>query len=330
MKILPNICSMSINQVNLADADYTLVKINESNIIAYKNTERSNNIILNDLIENKAFATSLLYLNENYELEIGKFKDIFAESEDSIKDYLKDCETLLNRNVKIVEEAGIPLTNIGGYKIYESECGVLRGNGKIKLKESFNEIDLDDITLDYLKTRDVDLPIKDYVKCPECKNIFNGPDNTETIEENYDKDVYDGFDKYHTETNTVEVEKTTCPYCNFNEDAEEFSTAWVDDLEDAPNKEELVPGISSIYEADEGTQTTDIAPKVDQNMGLTKANPKKEYYDILLSDVDESADDILNRGFLKNAQGHYQRGNYILVKESEKYIAIRQDKLNIK
>ena len=60
---------------------------------------------------------------------------------------------------------------------------------------------------------------------------------------------------------------------------------------------------------------------------LTKAKPEKKYYDILLSDIDENADEILNKGFIKNKDGHYQRGNYVLVKENDKYIAIRKDKL---
>ena len=82
-----------------------------------------------------------------------------------------------------------------------------------------------------------------------------------------------------------------------------------------------------LNEDGEGTQTTDIAPKVDQKDDVTPAKPKKKHYDILLSDINESLN-ILNRGFLKNSEGQYQRGNYILVKEGEQYLAVHKNKLN--
>ena len=77
---------------------------------------------------------------------------------------------------------------------------------------------------------------------------------------------------------------------------------------------------------EDGTQTSDIAPKVDQDMNKNITTSKKKHYDILLSGLDEGLD-ILNKGFLKNSKGQYQRGNYILVKEGDKYLAIHKDKL---
>ena len=228
MDFLKNIKSFNYENVLLKENDYTLINI-DNNIISYKNTEKSNNDILSDLLECKAFATALLYLNENYVLEIGKFKDIFTESEITVEDYYSKCNNLLNENIQIADEIGIPLTEINGYKIFEGAGYILRGNGNKKIKESFKE--------------------------------------------------------------EIPVEET--------------------ELEE------------------EGTQTSDIAPKVDQNMNKNVTTSKKKHYDILLSGLDEGLN-ILNKGFLRNSKGQYQRGNYILVKEGEKYLAIHKDKLNIK
>ena len=189
---------------------------------------------------------------------------------------------------------------------------ILRGNGKKKIRESFNErgeIELEDITLDYLKNRKYDAEIIGMSKCPKCNYIFDNDINT------FDRD--DG-------------EYMECPNCSHIRKKDDFPWAWVDDLYDAPNANDLVPGIKELdedVEGGEGTQTTDIAPKLDQDLGLTDAKPKKKYYDILLSDMNESLN-ILNKGFLKNEKGQYQRGNYILVKEGDKYLAIHKDKLN--
>ena len=159
--------------------------------------------------------------------------------------------------------------------------------------------------------------------CPECKNIFDTEDNTTEIEED-GVEPYSTLDEPYNERKvTYSVRKTTCPYCEHIEDAEDFSTAWVTDLYDAPNGNELVPGIKSLEE--DGTQCSDIAPKVDQNMGINK--PNKKYYDILISDINESEDPIINKGFFKNSKGQYERNGFILVKEGEKYLAIRKDKL---
>lgn len=327
MRILPEIHSLTFNTIDLKDAKYTLLNINENNVISYKHTNKSNDLILQDLLEGKAYATTLLYLNENYNLEVGKFKDMFNESFNA-NDYYADCEDLLSKNIKIVETAGIPLTNINGYNIFESDKGIVRGNGCKKIYENFNTINIEDITLDLLKSDYTDAFINDYVVCPECNAIFNVVENSEedTVQ---DVEMYSTLDNPAAEkVVNYDISKTTCPYCKYSAETEEFYQASLDDIQSAPNAEELIPGSTSINEEAEGTQTTDIAPKVDQNMSnITTAKPKKKYYDILLSDIDENADEILNKGFMKNKDGHYQRGNYVLVKENDKYIAIRKDKI---
>lgn len=58
-----------------------------------------------------------------------------------------------------------------------------------------------------------------------------------------------------------------------------------------------------LEEEAEGTQVSDIAPKTG--------------YSPVLSGINDL--DILNKGFLKNKKGQYQRGNYVIVKEGTEY-----------
>jgi hypothetical protein len=223
MKVLPSKFELTLSKLN---ESYIDLQINNYNL-KYLTTDTSDNYILQDLIENKAYATTLLYLNENYKLDLSK--NNYLVNNTNINLFYEDCEELLNTNITIVEEAGIPLTNINGYNIYEGSGYILRGNNKKKIKESFEEE--------------------------------------------------------------------------------------IDDTQEDISEEES-----------EGTQCSDIAPKVDQDLNKPTTS-KKKYYDILLSDVNENVFNFINKGFTKNTKGQYQRGNYILIKEGQKYIAIHKDKL---
>lgn len=331
MKVLPKITKMNCSRLAQLTENYTIVNFNNSSDIAlaYQESENFSFDILTDLLECNAYATALLYLNENCILS-DKYGNLLKES--NIEDFYNDCEELLTKNIKIVEEAGIPLTEISGYKIFEGEGYILRGNGKKKIRESFNErgeIDLADITLDYLKNRKYDAQIIGMAQCPRCGNIFDREENTYE-EEKTDVEPYSTIDEpYNEKTITYTDKMIKCPYCGYSDNEEDYAWAWVDDLYDAPNAEELVPGIHGLNEDAEGTQCADIAPKLDQKSGVTDAKPKKEkkYYDILLSGLDEHEDLKINKGFIKNLDGYYQRGNYILVKEGDKYLAVHKDKL---
>jgi len=325
MKILPDINTLSVETA----ADILSIKINEAYEVKYRLLENSEEKIdiVHDLVESKAYATMFLYLNENFNL--------IVENEKDAKLFFEGWETLLYTNIRIVEEIGKPLTEISGYPIFESDRGILRGAGKKKILESFEEkgeIELENIDLEYLKNRKYDATIIGMSKCPSCGNIFDREANT------FDEEVEDSIpyatldNPYNERKVTYTDTKVKCPYCGDTDNEEDFPFAWVDDLYDAPNAEELVPGINSsdLEEAEEGTQCSDIAPKMDQDLGITKANPdeEKRHFDILLGDYNNSLDEsVCFKGFLKNAEGQYQRGNYILVKENEKYIAIHKDKL---
>ncbi len=266
--------------------------------------------ILKDLVEKYAYASALLYFVENFEIKNLNEKDL-----------LEDINTLLHRRCKVVNEKAPLLTKIGSYPIYEGTDYILRGEGANKLRESFNlkeDINIDDIDLDYIKNHKYDEVIKDHLVCPKCKNVF---DDMSLIVD------------YDEEGNTID---NTCPYCNFSSKNEDtFSDAWVQDLEDAPNADEMVPGIRQYIdsleeEAEAGTQAADIASKVDYTFQSEPTGAKMLKYEAVeIKELDESTHLNLN-GFIKDVDGLYKRGNYILVKESAtgKLKVIHKSKLN--
>lgn len=262
MKLLPNAINLKIEN---KDSDITL-RINENFIVSYKTSNTVDLDTLSDLLECKAYATALLYLNENATINL---TDKTSLNKSNIKSFYEDCEELLSTNIEIVEEVGIPLCDINGYKIFEGAGYILRGNGIKKIKESFDDLDL--------------FPA---IKKMVLEKINNG-ENKNDIEDFINGQV----------------------------------SAYSIDKEEAKELKSLIP--NKVNE-EEGTQTTDIAPKVDQELG--KKKEKKKYYDILLSNITEGVE-ILNKGFLKNSNGQYQRGNYILVKEGDSYLAIHKDKI---
>lgn len=314
MKVLPKIKTLSIEK---EDSNNLKVNINESAVVRYKLSDNYEDKldIAQDLVENRAFGTLFLFLNENFKV-ITNIPSLIPP--ESVENFYKDCDRLLNENINIVEELGKPLTEIDGYPIFESERGVLRGSGKKKIKEyfkEFEEIDLKDLTLDFVKNHEYETIIKGMCMCPKCGLVFNKEENTIEVQES-------------------DVE---CPNCHTRKAEEDFPDAWVSDLPDASNAEELVPGISKLDEdadgAAEGTQTSDIAGKTDYDFNITtptNLEKKKKHYDILLgnynrNEIDES---VSFKGFLKNSKGQYQRGNYVLVKEGDKYLAVHKDKLD--
>lgn len=273
MKVIPKKINSFV--VTSTDTD-AMLTINESFNVNYIKTDISNDDIIQDLVEGKAYATSLLYLNESYKLNLDK-SDI---AEDKVSDFYNDCSELLSTHTMIVEEKGIPLVSINGYNIYESDIGILRGNGKKKLKESF-----DDENAYY---RYWDEQIDELLKLNPTDDQL-----AKLVDEM-------AFDDNITHSQYTEL---------YNK-----IQNWIVDTSPLKNESE-------------GTQVGDIAPKVDQDMNGKPKKDDKKYYDILLSGLDESMDSILNKGFVKNIQGQYERDGYILIKENDKFIAVRKEKI---
>ncbi|MBQ2639146.1 MAG: hypothetical protein IJF92_00050 [Bacilli bacterium] len=268
--------------------------------------------ILKDLIDKYAYASTLLYFVENFNID----NDI------NKNDLLEDINVLLHSRCRVVNEKAPLLTKIGDYPIYEASNYILRGDGVKKIKESFNlkeDVDINDITPEFLKTREYDDVIKGFITCPKCKNVFE--------EDALIEDYNDYPDDYNGPIDNDPI-SFKCPYCGYETRNEEnFSDAWIDDLEDAPNKSEYISS-----DLQEGTQAFDIAAKVDYSFqsAPTPANPssKRKYEAIEIKELDEST--YLNlTGFIKDVDGFYKRGNYVLVKESatNKLTVIHKSKL---
>lgn len=325
MKILPKrIDECSIVDVNYLDGKnenlYGLYIVSKykNNLILGKPKMNENVSILSDLLNKNAYATGLLYFVENFDLS----NDI------NKNDLLKDINVLLHSRCEVVNEKAPLLTKIGNYPIYEGENYILRGEGENKIKETFDlkeDLNMDDITLDFLKNTDKDERIRDYVVCPKCKNVFEDDDiviNYPNIPDDYNGPVDDKPDGY------------SCPLCGYyTTDEENFTNAYIEDLADAPNVDEYVSGYSDYLKSleEDGTQAADIASKVDYSFqsAPTPAEPKKKYKPVEINELDENTYINLT-GFIKDVDGYYKRGNYVLVKESDtnKLKVINKNKLN--
>lgn len=78
-------------------------------------------------------------------------------------------------------------------------------------------------------------------------------------------------------------------------------------------------------ESAEGTQATDIAPRIDQELGGKVVMPPKKKK---LEERDFNVGTNHKfKGFILNSEGRYERGNYVLVKEGEQIKAIHKNKL---
>lgn len=325
MKILPkriDECSIvDVNYLNSKDKNlyglYIASKYKNSLILG-KPKMNENVSILSDLLNKNAYATGLLYFVENFDLS----NDI------NKNDLLKDINVLLHSRCEVVNEKAPLLTKIGNYPIYEGENYILRGEGENKIKETFDlkeDLNMDDITLDFLKNTDKDERIRDYVVCPKCKNVFEDDDiviNYPNIPDDYNGPVDDKPDGY------------SCPLCGYyTTDEENFTNAYIEDLADAPNVDEYVSGYSDYLKSleEDGTQAADIASKVDYSFqsAPTPAEPKKKYKPVEINELDENTYINLT-GFIKDVDGYYKRGNYVLVKESDtnKLRVINKNKLN--
>lgn len=325
MKILPkriDECSIvDVNYLNSEDKNlyglYIASKYKNSLILG-KPKMNENVSILSDLLNKNAYATGLLYFVENFDLS----NDI------NKNDLLKDINVLLHSRCEVVNEKAPLLTKIGNYPIYEGENYILRGEGENKIKETFDlkeDLNMDDITLDFLKNTDKDERIRDYVVCPKCKNVFEDDDiviNYPNIPDDYNGPVDDKPDGY------------SCPLCGYyTTDEENFINAYIEDLADAPNVDEYVSGYSDYLKSleEDGTQAADIASKVDYSFqsAPTPAEPKKKYKPVEINELDENTYINLT-GFIKDVDGYYKRGNYVLVKESDtnKLKVINKNKLN--
>lgn len=170
-----------------------------------------------------------------------KFGISTKDAEGNIDDnYIKKCITYYMKRLPFNIEAKYKIKQKGDVKITMNK----------EKKQESNSIALEDITLDILKNCEDCLEIEYMVACPECGAIFDEEENTYLTSES-GVEAYSTFDEpYNERVKEYEVEKIQCPFCKHKDYVDEFRTADLDDLMDAPNREELVPGISKIEETD--------------------------------------------------------------------------------
>ena len=104
------------------------------------------------------------------------------------------------------------------------------------------EVNVEDLTLeDTLHS----YKIKDMLQCPKCSYMFNKEDNTYEITRKGSSPLYVGFDSYVDDEFEYEETIVECPNCGDKDVLEDYPNAYTDDIENAVNAEEILPGITN-------------------------------------------------------------------------------------
>ena len=331
------------------------VYINE-NVIEYENISDETREILESLISKGAYGSALLTLNMFYNV---KTINEEAYTQEQYLSYLGECNSLMEECVVETKARNFrPLINLNGLEIMENANHIARGKGDILLIEDFRD-----------------------------NKHLNESDYTEMTVADY---IYEAIDAGLV--SLEDIGKAALSYMSS------------DDLEDMVRMNDFyVPNVfnptgddeEDMNEACEGTQSSDIAEKKDQEVGSlqkpkkpkkeiiegnkpfipdkidkyvsnynTKTGKKKQAKDFtwqyMAGKVDgmkvkgdkqthifnvDSGDylgtysDYMNemfripknhgfKGFRLDEQGHYIRGNYILINECGSIKAVNKNKLN--
>lgn len=322
--------------INKIDFNKNVLKINETTTIKFNKCDLDVELI-ESLISKGAYASALLYLNSKCLVE-----NINGEilTKESYSNYLQECKDLLKENVYETTASGFrQLCNINGLEVLENNKFVARGKTKLYV-ENFKEEYFPDLVMNIISEfNDSDMSRDDYM------NALNKISELEW--EN--KISTDDYDRANKKLNKIYIDSRNKDVEPVNESCEEVDCC-SDTIncirkacEDAGNEESVKSLLQSLNNevkslADkynvvldeinecEGTQTTDIAPKLDQEVGRLVKPPKqddlKEEYDFNVGFNHKF------KGFILTEQGRYERGNFVLVKEGEQIKAIHKSKLN--
>ena len=269
--------------IELFDYKDNFLKINESTFCFSKNKDDEE--LLESLISKGAYATALLYLNKNHILESINGNKI---NMDEYTGYLKECKDLLKENVYDVSVPNLkPLCNIDSLEILESDNCIFRGKNKLFL-EDFREEHFSD---------DVDNAIDSFRESKSKEDYIKALDKISELEWN----SVITTDEYNRAIKKVQSI-----------------------MRELRSNGELSGELYSKESLDEdGTQASDIAPKVDQELsGLVK--PPKHYHESYTFEVPYYHN---FKGFTMNEDGKYVRGNYILINECDSIKAVHKNEL---
>lgn len=294
--------TMPIEQIEFTN---NTLQIND-NSFHYNISNKFDAELLESLISKGAYASALLYLNKTSLLEsINETK----VTKKNFKNYLQECKNLLKESVYESKASNLrPLCSINGLEILESDTNIYRGKNKL-LVEDFRK------SKKALEEQDIAM----------SKNIEDGwGDDVEDLTSEF----FDKVDRVRYEIKNARrgsygiegdsIEDLVLVFENISEEAQEVA-------ETLRNAEVSVSDTDDLNEEAEGTQTSDVAPKIDQELGGKVVMPPKKKK---LKEHDFNVGINHNfKGFILTSEGRYERGNYVLVKEGEQVKAIHKNRL---
>ena len=253
-------------------------------VIEYEPISDDSREILESLISKGAYGSALLTLNMFYNVKS------INESEYTQEDYatyLGECNKLMEVNTIETEARNFrPLVNLNGLEIMESADHIARGKGNKLLIEDFR---LNEDSDGYTGNSRADEIVFEFSESERDVIAFTKALN-EISRMEYDNQI--SKDKYDECIGKIQ-------YLFVNENNS------IDDL-----KEEV-----------EGTQCSDIAEKKDQEVGSLQKpkKPKKHFNEMFKIPRNHGF-----KGFRLDENGHYIRGNYVLINEDGSIKAVNK------
>lgn len=253
-------------------------------VIEYEPISDDSREILESLISKGAYGSALLTLNMFYNVKS------INESEYTQEDYatyLGECNKLMEVNTIETEARNFrPLVNLNGLEIMESADHIARGKGNKLLIEDFR---LNEDSDGYTGNSRADEVVFEFSESERDVIAFTNALN-EISRMEYDNQISkDKYDECIKKIQDLFVHKDKS----------------VDDL-----KEEA-----------EGTQCSDIAEKKDQEVGSLQKpkKPKKHFNEMFKIPKNHGF-----KGFRLDENGHYIRGNYVLINEDGSIKAVNK------
>lgn len=321
--------------IDKIDFNENVLKINETTTIKFNKCDLDTELI-ESLISKGAYASALLYLNSKCLVE--SINDEILTKE-SYSNYLQECKDLLKENVYETTASGFrQLCNINGLELLENNKFVARGKTKLFV-ENFKEEYFPDLIMSVISEfNNSSMSREDYMNALNKISELEWENRISTDE--YDR-ANKKLNKLYIENRNKDVEPVT-ESCDENDCCSDTINCIRKACEDAGNEESVKSLLQSLNNeikslADkynvvldeinecEGTQTTDIAPKLDQEMNGLVEPPKQ---DDLKEEYDFNVGFNHNfKGFILTEQGRYERGNFVLVKENGNVKAVSKNKL---
>lgn len=322
--------------INKIDFKENILKINETTAIKFNKCDLDTELI-ESLISKGAYASTLLYLNSKCLVESINDEILTKESYSS---YLQECKDLLKENVYETTASGFrQLCNINGLELLENSRFVARGKTKLFV-ENFKEEYFPDLILSIISKFSVsDMSREEYMKA--LTRISELEWENKISEDEYDR-ANKKINRLYIENRRKNKESITESYVKIDKCLDIISSIR-NACEEAGNDKEAVrtflqtlnneiKSLANSYDVlieeineCEGTQTTDIAPKLDQEMNGLVEPPKQ---DDLKEEYDFNVGFNHNfKGFILTEQGRYERGNFVLIKENGVVRAISKSKL---